>query len=312
VYAVIILIFVFIILIGLLNLFSKKRKLILIILIWLVSLGLLCGPVLFFVLAFAYTPEKVVDLEGKTYVAVVKSFLHADVYYYDYYGPFIMGTKLRVHGDFGSGKFNPILEEELASKIVYTFYDEDGNIEDTLVKKEEKHLVKQEDEEEKKQEVVKPSEEEILLPQDAEVLYEYKKDNHILRFVNVDYAMGQNQLISVVESLDNGRTFNWKTKGAIQVSNEAKFIFLDENIGFAINTGKVQLDWSKTAIYVTNDGGETLKDSEFIYNTDRKDTLDIDGFPYMEDGNLKIKCLEYINKYEDKELIFASKDKGKT
>ena len=128
----------------------------------------------------------------------------------------------------------------------------------------------------------------------------------------MDYALGQNQLVSVVESLDNGRIFNWKTNGAIQVSNEAKFVFLDENMGFALNTGKVYLDGSKTAIYVTNDGGETLERSEFIYNTDRKDTLDIDGLPYMEDGKLKIKCLEYINKYEDKELIFVSNDKGKT
>lgn len=283
-----------------------------IILIWLVSLGLLCGPVLFFVLAFAYTPEKVVELEGKAYVAVVKSYLHVDVFYYDYYGQFFIGTKLRVHGDFGSGKFNPILEEELASKIVYTFYDEDGNVEDTLVKKEEKYLVKQEDEEEKKPEIVKPTEEEVLLPQAAEVLYEIKFDNVIKRFVVVNYALGQNYLVMVIESKDGGKTFNWKTKDFIQVSGKPRFIFLDENIGFAINTGKVYLDGSKPDIYVTNDGGETLEKSKFIYNTDRNDILDIDGLSYMEDSKLKIKCLEYINKYDHKELIFVSKDKGKT
>lgn len=60
------------------------------------------------------------------------------------------------------------------------------------------------------------------------------------------------------------------------------------------------------------EGCNTLEESKVIYNTDRKDTLDIDGLPYTEDGKIKIRCLEYINKYEDKELIFVSKDKGKT
>lgn len=222
-----------------------------------------------------------------------------------------MGAKVKVHGDFGKGGFDPIIDEEKADKITYTFYDDNGNVEKVLEKKKDKYLVKQEDEKDEK-EREKLKKEETLLPQDAKVLYEYKKDNHILRFVNVDYVMEQNQLVSVVESLDNGKTFNWKTKGVIQVSNEAKFIFLDESIGFAINTGKVYLDGSKTAIYVTNGGGRTLDETNIIYNTDRKDTLDIDGLPYIEDDKIKIKCLEYVNKYEDKELIFVSKDKGKT
>lgn len=316
VYLVIILIFVFILLMGLLNLFNKSRKIKIILLIVFISLILLCGPVLFFVLTFTYSPEHVVYLDNKKYVAVVKSFLHADVYYYDYYGPLFMGAKVRVHGDFGKGGFDPIIDEEKADKITYTFYDDNGNVEKVLEKKKDKYLVKQGDEKYEKEreelkEKLEQKEHDTLQPKDAKVLYEYKKDNHILRFVNVDYVLGQNQLVGVVESLDNGKTFNWKTKGVIQVSNEAKFIFLDESIGFAINTGKVYLDGSKTAIYVTNDGGRTLEESKIIYNTDRKDTLDIDGLPYIEDGKLKIKCLEYVNKYEDKELIFVSKNKGK-
>lgn len=310
VYVVLVLIFGILFLIGLIRKFNKDKLMVMIVLSSLTVLAFICGPFLLFVLAIAYSPEHVVELEGSKYVAVVKSFLDVDVYYYDYCGPMLMGTKLRVHGYFGEGGFDPIESPENIKKITYSFYDKDGNVEATREDVLDKHLIREEITTNNIAEEIR--EEDKLKIEDAEVLYEYKKDDHILRFTNVDSVLGQNQLVSVIESLDNGKTFDLKTNGVIQVSNEAKFIFFDESIGFAINTGKIHLDQSKTSIYVTNDGGKTLEESKIIYETDSKDTLDIDGLPYMEDGKLKLKCLEYVNKYEDKELIFVSEDKGKS
>lgn len=114
----------------------------------------------------------------------------------------------------------------------------------------------------------------------------------------------------VIESKDGGKTFNWVTKGAIQVSGKPKFIFLDENIGFANKTQYIY--FNNPSMYVTNDGGETFESSELKYKTDKTDYLTIDGEPYIDDGKLKLKCREYTSKEVYNELVFVSKDKGKT
>ena len=47
----------------------------------------------YIVMIFQFLPEHVTNLDGKKYVAVVKSFKNVDVSYYNYYGPLLMGTK---------------------------------------------------------------------------------------------------------------------------------------------------------------------------------------------------------------------------
>lgn len=141
-------------------------------------------------------------------------------------------------------------------------------------------------------------------------MYEIKFGNVIKRFVVVDYALGQNYLVMVTESLDNGKTFNWKTNGLIQVSGKPKFIFLDENMGFANKTQYIY--FNNPGMYVTNDGGETFESCIFKYKSDKTDHLTLDGEPFIEDGKLKLKCREYLNNDDYNELILVSDDKGKT
>lgn len=308
VYTIIVIVFVIGLLISLFKLFKMKKIFASIILAFLVLLGFTVGPFLFIILAFSYCPEHVVELEGDKYVAVVNSFLDVDVYYYDYYGPFFMGTKLRVHGDFGKGGFDPIDNPDKVKKVVYSFYDKYGNVEATREDIIDKHLIKEEITTTTKKVEIK--EEDKLKIEDAEVLYEIKFDNVIKRFVIVDYALGQNYLVMVIESKDGGKTFNWVTKGAIQVSGKPKFIFLDENMGFANKTQYIY--FNNPGMYVTNDGGETFELCEFKYKSDKTDHLTLDGEPYIEDGKLKLKCREYLSNEVYNELIFVSKDKGKT
>ncbi len=122
-------------------------------------------------------------------------------------------------------------------------------------------------------------------------------------------------LVNVVKSSDNGANFHVVSDEVIQVSNEDKFIFLDENLGFAIVTGKIFLDNSRASLYVTNDGGKTFKSATFKYQNENVSFIDIEELPDYNDDKLKIKCSVYQfnsdgNGYENKELIFISKDKG--
>ena len=124
-------------------------------------------------------------------------------------------------------------------------------------------------------------------------------------------------LVHVLRSKDNGKNFYIVSDDVIQVSNEAKFVFLNENLGFAINTGKIYLDNSKTGLYVTIDSGKTFTSSNFKYTNENVDYISIEGIPYYENNVLKIKCSVYqINSkkdgYENKELIFTSNDNGLT
>lgn len=103
---------------------SKKTAMIISILIlaFIIILTLFFMPIIILVWVFSYHPEHTVMLDGKRYVAVVSSFLHVDVNYYDYYGPLLMGTKVRVHGDFGKGGFDPFVSSNSSDKVEYTYY----------------------------------------------------------------------------------------------------------------------------------------------------------------------------------------------
>ena len=85
-------------------------------------------PIISFVTTFSYRPEHTTTLDNKKYVAVVSSFLHVDVDYYDYYGFLLMGTKVRVHGDFGKGGYDPFDKPNIPDGVEYTYYDNNGKI----------------------------------------------------------------------------------------------------------------------------------------------------------------------------------------
>ena len=279
-------------------------------------------PIIGFVAIFSYKPEHTTTLDNKKYVAVVSSFLHVDVDYYDSYGFLLMGTKVKVHGDFGKGGYDPFDNPNIPDRVEYTYYDNNGKIKskrtETFVKDKDGKIIDKNNYniDIDKSDSIDDSDN-YLLPENEEVLYEKKFDKTILRFSKVDDVLGQNMLVHVLWSKDKGKNFYVVSDDVIQVSNEAKFIFLNENLGFAISTGKIYLDNSKTGLYTTKDSGKTFISASFKYTNENADYISIEGVPYYKENKLKIKCSVYqINSnkdgYENKELIFISNDNGLT
>ena len=268
-------------------------------------------------LLFSYRPEHTVELDGKKYVAVVRSFLHVDVDYCDYYGPLLMGTKVRVHGDFGEGGFDPFEHPNSADQVEYTYYDKNGKISakrmETFIKDEEGNIVDRIKIDTSRKDKFNENEY-YILPEDEEVLYEKKFGQTILRFSKIDDGLGQNMLVHVIKSKDGGKNFYVVSEDPIQVSNEAKFVFLSETLGFAVSTGNFTLN-NKKGLMVTNDGGKTFTSSNVEYENPDVDYITIEKIPYYEQDSLKMKCSVYqLNSngdgYEDKELMFISNDNG--
>lgn len=269
-------------------------------------------------LLFSYRPEHTVVLDGKKYVAVVRSFLHVDVDYYDYYGPLLMGTKVRVHGDFGEGDFDPFEHPNSADQVEYTYYDKNGKIRakrmEIFIKDKDGKIIDRIKNDISGDDKFNENEN-YILPEDGEVLYEKKFDQTILRFSKIDNVSGQNMLVHVIKSKDDGESFYVVSEDPIQVSNEAKFVFLSKTLGFAISTGNIDLNNNNQGLMVTNDGGKTFTSANVEYENPDVDYITIEKIPYYEKDSLKMKCSVYqLNSsrdgYEDKEIIFISNDNG--
>lgn len=269
-------------------------------------------------LLFSYRPEHTVVLDGKKYVAVVRSFLHVDVDYYDYYGPLLMGTKVRVHGDFGEGDFDPFEHPNSADQVEYTYYDKNGKIRakrmEIFIKDKDGKIIDRIKNDISGDDKFNENEN-YILPEDGEVLYEKKFDQTILRFSKIDNVSGQNMLVHVIKSKDDGESFYVVSEDPIQVSNEAKFVFLSKTLGFAVSTGNIDLNNNNQGLMVTNDGGKTFTSVNVEYENPDVDYITIEKIPYYEKDSLKMKCSVYqLNSnrdgYEDKEITFISNDNG--
>lgn len=301
---------------------NKKRTIVLSLLgaipiIILISISI---PIVGFIAIFSYKPEHTTVLDNKKYVAVVSSFLKVDVDYYDYYGFLLMGTRVKVHGYFGKGGYDPFINPNVSDGVEYTYYDDNGKVKskrtETFIKDKDGNII---DKNNYNIDIDKNNDfddsDDYVLPENEEVLYERKFNKTILRFGKVDNSLGQNMLVHVLRSKDNGKNFYVVSDDVIQVSNEAKFVFLNENLGFAISTGKIYLDNSKVGLYTTNDSGKTFISAKFNYTNNNVEYISIENVPYYDNNILKIKCSVYqvnSNKdgYENKELVFISNDNG--
>ncbi len=301
---------------------NKNRTIILSLLgtIPIIILILISLPIVGFIAIFSYKPEHTTTLDNKKYVAVVSSFLNVDVDYYDYYGFLLMGTKVKVHGYFGKGGYDPFTNPNVSDGVEYIYYDDNGKVKskrtETFIKDKDGKVI---DKNNYNIDIDKNNNfddsDNYVLPENEEVLYERKFNKTILRFGKVDNVLGQNMLVHVLRSKDNGKNYYVVSDDVIQVSNEAKFVFLNENLGFAVNTGEIYLDNRKTGLYITNDSGKTFTSSNFKYTNENVDYISIEELPYYENNILKIKCSVYqINSnkdgYENKSLIFISNDNG--
>lgn len=120
---------------GIIQLLLKiKEKVLRNVLIGIVIILLLLStPIIFFLGAFSYMPEHIVEKDGKKYIAYVNGFLRTYVYYYDYKNIFVVGNQKRIEEYYGKGGFDPI-ENKFGNKYdveITTYYDEEGNIVNT-------------------------------------------------------------------------------------------------------------------------------------------------------------------------------------
>lgn len=154
---------------------------------------------------------------------------------------------------------------------------------------------------------------------DENTLYFTKINDTILRFERYDYSLGQNQIVGVEKSTNNGKSFEKQTDEPIIVSMEPKFVFLNENLGFAISKSNLSKSNNFLGVKVTQDGGKTFTDGVINYYTANSnpniETLTITGVPYIEGNVLKLSCSIYQVKidnsgYENVKLIFISTDNG--
>ena len=146
---------------------------------------------------------------------------------------------------------------------------------------------------------------------DEDVLYTEKFGNTVLNVKRYDYSLGQRMIVGVEKSNNNGKNFEQITKEMVEVSLDAKFKFLNENLGFIIDTGYLDRNRNFKGLLVTSDGGITFKQAMITYNNENVDLINIDKMPYYEDDKLKLECSVY-NIDHSENLIYYSTDDGKT
>jgi len=154
-------------------------------------------------------------------------------------------------------------------------------------------------------------------PDNENTLYTINFGDIKLRFERYDYAIGQNQIVGVEKTTNKGRTYEKLTGEPIIVSMEPKFVFLNENLGFAIAKSNLSKNNNYNGVKVTQDGGKNFVDGIINYDNPNIEILTVEDVPYIEDGLLKLPCSIYQIKenqsgYEDIEIIFVSTDDGLT
>ena len=310
-----IIIFVIIFILGMIQIIRRESKIVKIVSIVLTSsfimLCLIFHDVIVLLFAFTYTPEHITNLDGKTYVASVRmGLLDTDVFYYDYYFPFFMGTKERVIGDFGDGSFDPFVSHDSISNIRYTFYDDNGKIiyeKTENYSKDKNGNIKLDSESNSDRTLIKEP------TIDDNVLYEVKFGKNVLRVRKTDSVLAGNMVIGVYLSTDSGKKFKLVTTDDVIVSLEAKFKFLDKDKGFIISTGNIWFNEDSKDLLVTSDGGKTFQNAKFNYKCDDAEYMSITDYPYFENEIYNLYCEVYTlndkrNGYENKKLHFVSND----
>ena len=154
-------------------------------------------------------------------------------------------------------------------------------------------------------------------PDDKNTLYSIQFNDVKIRFQRYDYSLGQNQIVVVEKSRDNGKTYEKLTDEPIIVSMEPKFIFLNQDLGFAISKSNLTKSNQYMGVKVTQDGGKTFIDGKINYNNPNIEMLTVEEVPYYDNDLLKLHCSIYQVKedytgYENIDLLFSSEDNGFT
>lgn len=150
-----------------------------------------------------------------------------------------------------------------------------------------------------------------------DILYEKKFDeNNIIRIIYKGAILGQKSIIEIKKSNDNGKTWINQLEtsdGYMQVHNNSKFVFIDNNIGFINDSGLAGTNNEYSALLITVDGGKNFVESNII-NPEfiQEENLIIKDVPYMEDNLLKLKLytINYNKNPRETYYQFYSQDNG--
>lgn len=114
---------------------------------------------------------------------------------------------------------------------------------------------------------------------DENTLYSIKFSNTIIRVERYDYSLGQNQIVGIEKSTNNGKTYKKITKEPITISMEPKFLFINKQLGFIITKPNLTKSNNYQGIKVTQDGGRTFTDAIINYENLNADILTIENVP---------------------------------
>ena len=146
---------------------------------------------------------------------------------------------------------------------------------------------------------------------DEDVIYTKEFGGEILQFRRYDYSLGQRMIVGVEKSNNKGKSFEKVTDEMVEVSLEAKFEFLNKDLGFIIDTGYLDRNRNFKGLLVTNDGGITFKQAEITYDNENVDLISIEKMPYYENDKLKLECSVYVIDHNEN-LVYYSTDNGNT
>lgn len=291
--------------IGLFKLENITNKIIQVIVTICTVVGLIATPIILLYSVFLYTPEHILEKDNNKYVAKVHSFKHVNVYYYDYINFFLVGNTVRIHENYGSGGYDPFDgRHDNYTPQTYCYYDKDGNI----IKTNNIRYYKTSDSYNTNQ----SNKTELL--QESDILYEKVINNNtIIRVINKESILAQRSIISIEKTTNGGQTWEKQIPEGMQIHNRAKFIFLDENIGFINDPGLAGTDGENRGLLVTTNGGKTFTSANILHpeNIEEKN-LFVSDVPYIENNMLKVKIytINHAKNQAKTFYEFCSVDKG--
>lgn len=293
--------------IGLLKLEGRVNKIVKRIVIISTVLSIIAIPFILLYSILLYTPEYILEKENNKYIAKVHAFLHVDVYYYDYINFFLVGNKVRIHESYGSGGYDPFDGEHDNYKPQrYYYYDENGKV----IKTNGSNYYKTGNSSNTNQN------NKTQISQESDILYEKVINNTtIIRVINKESILAQRSIISIEKTTDGGQTWEKQIPEGMQIHNGAKFIFLNENLGFINDPGLVGTEGENRGLLVTIDGGKTFTDAKILHPTNIEEkNLFVSEVPYLENETLKVKIYTVNNAKSTAKTFyeFYSKDNGLT
>ena len=262
--------------------------------------------------AFLYTPEHVIEKDDKKYVAYVDSFLQVNVNYYDYINSFIMGNKIRIREDYGNGGYDPFDGKHDNKPINCDYYDKNGKIINNEDNSLDSKITNSNDiiEGTLKENISNDNYKNDSINEENEILYEKKiDDKKSIRVIYKGSVLAQRSIIGIEKTYDGGKTWIEQLDNLdkfIQIHNGAKFVFINENVGFINDPGIAGTSGDNRELLVTINGGKTFevakihKKAEDVY---------IEDVPYEENGILKLKAYT-IENLEEKYIYFHSENNG--